>query len=87
MNASGLKFELALAALLFCFGLTLLPLSIYWVGSFVVGPYSNEAGLMGLLGSIWTGLGQGPSVAWVLVLSPYVVVQLARLSRALWRAA
>jgi hypothetical protein len=85
MSTPGLKFELALAALLFCFGLTLLPVSIYWVGSFVVGPYADEAGIMGLLDSIWTGLGQGQPVAWALVLSPYVVVQLARLSRSLWR--
>lgn len=86
MNVSGLKFELVLAALLFCFGLTLLPLSIYWVGTFVVGPYADEAGVLGLLDDIWTGLGQGQPVAWLLVVSPYVVVQLARLSRALWRA-
>jgi hypothetical protein len=86
MNVSGLKFELVLAALLFCFGLTLLPLSIYWVGRFVVGPYADEAGVMGLLDAIWTGLGQGQPVAWLLVVSPYVIVQLARVSRALWRA-
>jgi hypothetical protein len=86
MNPTGLKLELSLAALLFCFGLTLLPLSIYWVGSFVVGPYSDTTGIMGLLGAIWTGLGQGQPSAWLLVLSPYVVVQLARLTRALWRA-
>jgi hypothetical protein len=86
MNSSALKFELVLAALLFCFGLTLLPLAIYWVGLFVVGPYAGETGVTGLIGPIWTDLGRGQLVAWMLVLSPYLVVQLARLSRLLWRA-
>ena len=86
MNSNPLKSELMLAGLLFCFGLTLLPLSIYWVGIFVVGPYDDEAGVLGLVGAIWEALGRGRIFAWLLVLSPYFVVQLARLARALWRA-
>ncbi|HEU4616607.1 MAG TPA: hypothetical protein VFV10_01125 [Gammaproteobacteria bacterium] len=86
MNSNALKFELLLAALLFCFGVAVLPLAIYWVGVFVVGPYEGKTGVMSLLEAIWQGLGQGQIVAWLLVVSPYVVVQLVRLARVLWRS-
>ncbi len=85
MRASTLKSELVLATLLFCFGVALLPVAIYWVGQFVVGPYHDKAGLEALFGAIWADLGHGAYAAWILVLSPYISVQLFRLGRALWR--
>lgn len=85
MTSSPLKFELVLATLLFCFGVAVLPLAIYWVGQFVVGAYADDAGVGGLFGAIWSGLGHGRVAAWILVLSPYVSVQLFRMTRALWR--
>ncbi len=85
MRASTLKFEFLLATLLFCFGLVLLPFAIYWVGQFVVGPYHGKAGLEGLFSAVWADLGRGAYAAWILVLSPYVTVQLLRFGRALWR--
>lgn len=72
------KTELMLAAILLTFGLVALPAAVYWVGQFVVGGYESEAGLAGLVGAIWDGLGQGHIAAWILVLSPYVTVQLLR---------
>jgi hypothetical protein len=87
MTESAVKFELILAGALFCFGIALLPVAIFWVGQFVVGPYSNDFGLVGLVDSVWSGLGRGDIGAWLLVLSPYLVVQLARLALALWRGA
>jgi hypothetical protein len=70
--------ELALAALLLAMGLVVLPIAVYWVGQHVVGDYAAEGGLWGLVGEIWAGLGQANFLAWALVLSPYVVIQLAR---------
>lgn len=85
MNASALKFELVLAAALLCAGLLLLPMAVYWVGQFVVGEYESDGGVAGLLGALWTDLGQGSIPAWILVSSPYVVIQLFRLARKLLR--
>jgi hypothetical protein len=85
VNASALKFELVLFAALLCTGVVLLPLAVYWVGQFVVGEYESDGGVGGLLGALWDDLGQGSIPAWILVASPYVVIQLFRLARALLR--
>lgn len=85
MNSGRLKFELVLAAALLCTGFLLLPVAIFWVGQFVIGAYEGDDGVMGLLNAIWYELGQGNPLAWTLVLSPYVVIQLIRLARALLR--
>lgn len=83
----SLKFELVIAAVLLTFGLLALPAAVYWVGQFVVGGYESDDGLAGLIGAIWSGLAAGSLAAWVLVLSPYVVVQLLRVSFRLLRPA
>lgn len=75
------KIELYLAFALLAFGLVVLPASIYVVGQRVVGNYDG-GGMMELAIEIWRGLLDGRWYAWTLVLSPYVVVQLLRLS---WR--
>lgn len=87
MTASAFKFELVLAATLLCVGLIVLPVAVYWVGQFVVGEYENDGGILGLLGAIWSDLGRGRIPAWILVLSPYVVIQLLRLAKAVMRRA
>lgn len=85
MKTSAWKFELVLAATLFFAGVVLLPVAVYWVGQLVIGGYEDDAGLAGLLGAIWSELGDGRVAAWLLVSSPYVVVQLVRLARVLMR--
>jgi hypothetical protein len=80
------KSELILAGSLIGFGLLLLPLAIYVVGIQIIGPYEGEGGAFGLLASILGALARGDWAAWVLTLSPYVVVQLGRLGLHLWRA-
>ncbi|HEX5420356.1 MAG TPA: hypothetical protein VFY39_10180 [Gammaproteobacteria bacterium] len=82
---TALKNELILGALLFCFGVALLPFAIFWVGQVVIGPYADEHGIWGLFSAIWSGLGEGRIPAWIVVLSPYVAVQLFRAARRLWR--
>ena len=75
-----LKRELAIAAVLLAFGLVVLPYAIYFVGVQIIGDYESEDGALGLGLTIWSALAGGEWAAWVLVLSPYAVVQLLRLA-------
>jgi len=78
--------ELAIAAAVFAFGFFVLPFAIYWVGQQVMGEYSADAGVFALAEHIWSDLLTLSPAAWILVLSPYAVVQLARLVRRWWRS-
>ena len=82
---SWLRKELLLAAALLSCGLLLLPVAVYWVGGRVVGEYSAESGVWGLIWDIWSDLAAGSVLAWILVVSPYLLIQLLRVARALWR--
>ena len=84
MTMEAVKFELVLAAVLLAVGLLPLPVAVYWVGQFVIGVYEG-GGVGELLSSIWTELGRGSATAWILVLSPYVAIQLIRAARKLLR--
>ncbi|HEY8521690.1 MAG TPA: hypothetical protein VIN61_16590 [Gammaproteobacteria bacterium] len=81
-----LKLEAAIAAALLSFGVLVLPFAIYVVGVQVVGPYAEGEGVLDLAADVWTALGRGQLAAWLLVLAPYLVVQLARLTRLIWRS-
>lgn len=63
----------------------LLPLAIYWVGREVAGEYAG-GGPLALADQIWSDLIRFEPSAWLLVLSPYLFVQLARLVRRTCRA-
>lgn len=80
-----LRKELVLASSLIGGGLLLLPLAVYWVGQRIVGDYESEAGLWGLLASVWSDFFSLDFGAWLLVLSPYVTIQLVRLAFRTWR--
>jgi len=77
--------ELLIFGLLLFAGLVLLPLCIYIVGVNIIGEYSPEAGMSGLLLAIWGDLARARIGAWILVLSPWMVIQLIRLCVRLWR--
>jgi hypothetical protein len=77
--------ELLIFGLLFLAGLVLLPICIYVVGVNIIGEYSPEAGMAGLLLAIWGDLARARIGAWILVLSPWLVIQLIRLFVRLWR--
>lgn len=79
------KRELVLAGSLLGFGFFVLPGAVYLVGQTVVGDYSAEGGVLALALNIWADMVRGNPLALVLVLSPYAVVQLLRLSHHLWR--
>ena len=63
--------------LLFLAGLVALPALIYTVGSLLFGDYGGT-GFSAFYGSLHSDLRSGELAGWFLVLSPYIVWQLAR---------
>jgi hypothetical protein len=78
--------ELTIGAVAFAVGFFVLPLAIYWIGQRLLGNYATGAGVLDLADRIWGDFLQLAPAAWLLVLSPYLVVQLSRLVRRLLRA-
>jgi hypothetical protein len=66
-------------------GMLALPFAIYVVGQSLLGEYGEGAGALALAESIWLDLLALRLPAWLLVLSPYLIVQLARGVRRTWR--
>jgi hypothetical protein len=85
VQSGTIKREIAIAAALFAAGLLLLPPAIYWVGRQVAGDYAGGGPLV-LANQIWADFVQLEPAAWLLVLSPYLVLQLVRLIGRAWRA-
>jgi len=83
-QAAPWRREMVLAATLVGFGLLVLPFAIYLVGGQLLGDYGADAGAMALAESIWLDLLALRLPAWLLVLSPYVIVQLVRWVWRLW---
>ncbi|HZF30068.1 MAG TPA: hypothetical protein VE907_13180 [Gammaproteobacteria bacterium] len=78
--------ELTIAAVAFAVGFFVLPLAIYWLGQRVLGEYAPDAGILDLADQIWGDFLRLEPAAWLLVFSPYLVLQLSRLARRLVRA-
>ncbi len=78
--------ELLIAVVLLGFGLFALPPLVFWVGSRIVGDYGAENGLDALTRQVWSDLAGGGVFAWLLVGGPFIVVQLLRLGRVVWRS-
>src|SRR5262245_32632672 len=78
--------ELTIAAVAFAVGFFVLPLAIYWLGQRVLGEYKPGAGVLDLADGIWGDFLQLEPAAWLLVFSPYLLLQLLRLVRRLVRA-
>jgi len=82
----AIRKELALlSGLLFC-GLVLMPLAIFEIGQLIFGAYGGH-GYGDFFGSLSARLRGGDTVAWFLVLSPYLVWQIMRLTVYAWRKA
>lgn len=77
--------EITIAAACVGFGLLVLPFAIYLVGQRVIGEYSEGSGALDLAEAIWIDLLALRLPAWTLVLGPYVIVQLLRGLRRVWR--
>lgn len=73
--------ELMLAGILIAAGALLLPLAIYYTGQALLGPYSDDGhGIGRLYGDIFADLANGFLPAWLLVLSPWLGIQILRLA-------
>ena len=84
VRAAAWRREVSIAAGLIAFGLLVLPFVVYLVGQRVLGEYDGD-GALALAESIWRDLLSFRLAAWVLVLSPYLTIQLARGVRRIWR--
>ena len=70
--------ELMILVILLAFGLFVVPLLIWAVGSGMLGPYTNGSAFA-LLVDFFAGLRTGSLVYWSVVVGPYVFVMLLRL--------
>lgn len=80
-----LRREAIILSALLAFGVLVMPFAIYLVGSRVIGEYRPDANAASLAVDLWGALAGGSWAAWLLVASPYLVVQALRAARALWR--
>jgi hypothetical protein len=71
--------ESALFLMLLLTGLFFLPVVIYIIGNAVFGAYEGS-GFMDFYGTLHSELRAGQRVVWFLMLSPYIVWQLSRLT-------
>jgi hypothetical protein len=69
--------ELGFFALLFGFGLLVMPFLIYLAGVQTLGPY--EGGLLAFLGSLMGAVFTAKPSAWLLVIGPYLLFTAVRL--------
>jgi hypothetical protein len=72
----GWRRELRLAALLFGFGLLVMPFLIYLAGVLTLGPY--EGGLPAFLGALFAAFFTATPSAWLLVAGPYLLFAAVR---------
>ncbi len=77
--------EVAIAAGRLAFGLVALPFAIYVVGQQLLGEYGEGDGALDLAENIWLDLASLRLPAWILVLSPYLTIQLIRGVGRIWR--
>lgn len=78
--------ETALFVGLFFAGFVLLPIAIWLVGDALFGDYGG-GGYTGFFSQLSAKIREGDTVAWFLVLSPYLGVSLLRLMAWGWRLA
>lgn len=75
-NSRGRRELLLLLILLAC-GLFVVPLLIWVVGQWILGPYA-DGGAFALLMDFFTGLKNGSLVYWAVVIGPYLFVLMLR---------
>jgi hypothetical protein len=78
--------EIALLAGLLFLGIVLVPIVIYQVGQTVFGSYAG-VGFSDFFATLSSKIRNGDSVAWFLILSPYLGWQCLRLMAFGWRLA
>lgn len=61
-------------------GFLLGPMIVFFIGQGVLGPYDDGAGLGSFYANFRQALGRGLPSAWIMFLSPYLLVQWLRLA-------
>ena len=84
LKKSSIRKEAIILAILLPLGIIFIPAAAYIVGGVVFGDYAGD-GFAGFFSSIGTKLLAGDGVAWLLVASPYLIVQCLRLTAFGWR--
>jgi hypothetical protein len=86
-RAPNWRRETTIAAAAIGFGLFVLPFAVYVVGERLIGAYAPDGGggALALAETIWLDLLSLRLPAWILVLSPYITLLLARWTRRAWR--
>ena len=77
--------EVILVAILLPFGILFMPTAAYIAGGVVFGDYAGD-GFVGFFSTIGAKLMSGHGVAWLLVASPYLIVQCLRFTALGWRS-
>ena len=84
MRSISIRKEAILLLILFVAGIVLMPAAIYFVGQMIFGTYGGD-GFGGFFGAIGKKLIAADGVAWLLVASPYLIVQCLRITAYAWR--
>ena len=79
-----MKKEITLFLISALAGIIVLPIAIYLVGNLVFGEY-GKGGYSGFFIDILADLLTGTGTIWFLILSPYIVLQILRLTRHILR--
>lgn len=77
--------EAALAVLALALGFGIMPILIFFAGSWALGRYEG-ASVARMYDSVYRGLGLGSVASWIVVLGPYGFYLLLRTLRLWWRA-
>lgn len=81
---TALKETALLVGLLFI-GFVIMPIAIYWIGPHVLGEFGGY-GYSDFFGGLSARIRGGDLVAWLFVLSPYLVWQILRITLFAFRA-
>jgi hypothetical protein len=84
-QSRGWSREIWLTALALFAGFALMPIIIFFTGSFLLGRYEG-ASLGRTFGSIYGGLQAGSAASWIVLLGPYALYLIFKGLRAWWRA-
>lgn len=84
LKQPSVRKEAILLAILLPFGILFMPSAAYVVGGVVFGGYAGD-GFAGFFSALGAKLLAGHGVAWLLVASPYLIVQCLRLTAFGWR--
>ena len=84
IRSLSIRKEALLLLILFAAGIVLMPAVIYFIGQMIFGNYGGD-GFGDFFGTIGKKLIAADGVAWLLVASPYLILQCLRITAYAWR--